>query len=325
MPVYDDPLMRDPDTIGSKVPPGGGPVPGGTGTPPTFGFAGGGNSGLFGEAASSFGDFGALRALLKKRLALPTASPSYLTSADSTALTYAGSGQHPAAAPGGANNMGIIGGGGLRGRRPYMAGGGTLQNPAPFTGPSTTGGEWTPQGWNPSGDPTIGLNDWTGSGGDRSRTLNQLYELLAKFGAGGSFSPEGSRLLMDTTRSEALGNAEALRSRGDLIARNLGVDPATAASFALQSDLNTQGGVADALNSAVTGNARAQDEFGKSLLEMLSQFNMQDWLAERQGDISKRYAPDQGGGGLGGFLGELGGRALGGWLGRPQSRSASGN
>ncbi len=108
MPVFDDPIMRDPDTLGTKNPPGGGPVPGGTGTPPTFGFAGGG-AGLFGEAASSFGDFGALRALLKKRLALPTATPSYLTSADGSAAatTYAGSGQRPAAAPGGGSKTSI--------------------------------------------------------------------------------------------------------------------------------------------------------------------------------------------------------------------------
>lgn len=315
--------MRDPDAIGTKVPPGGGPTPGGGGASPTFGFSGG-NAGLFGVSPTAMGGEGALRALLRKRLALPTASPSYLMPADGAGMAFADAGARPGAAPlaGSAPAATPASGGGFWGGVRQIHG-------APPIAPAGGGGGWgageLPPGSNPSGDPNIELGDWSGSGWDRSRTLNKLYDLISKFGAGGSFSPEGSRLLMDTTRSEALGNAEALRGRGNLIASNLGVDPATAASFALQSDLNTQGGVADAMNSAVTGNARAQDEFGKSLLQMLSQFNMEDWLAERQGDISKRYAPDQGGGGLGGFLGEVGGRALGGWLGRPQSRSASGN
>lgn len=276
----------------------GAPIPGRGGLPASFGYGGGS---VFGSnGAASFGTDGALRTLLRKRLALPSTSPSYLSGGETS---FAESGTRPGAMPS-ASVSGILGKSGLFGTQ---QGGGPTQ----YTGDPE---DWRPEGTNPAGDPVLGFNEWTGSGWDRSRTINQLYDLLKQYADAGSFSPTGSSALMDATRSEAMSNADALRQRGKLIGSNLGVDPSTAAGFALQSDLNTQGGVADALNSAVTGRLNKQDDFGKSILSALANFNMQDWQMERQGDISKRYAPEQSGGGLGGFLGGVAGRALGGWL-----------
>lgn len=286
---------------------GRGPIPGG----------GGGGGGLLGSSVSNLSilgggmpqDSAALRMLLRKRLrgvlpGAPAGSPG------APSYTDTASGTKGMAAPAGLMDM--LKSSGMFG---YGGGAGSLTGTSGNMGvsPGGTGADWTPGGANPSGDPTIDLNPWSGTGWDRSRTLNQLYELLNQYAGSGAFTPGGNKGLMDATRSEALSNAEALRGRGDLVSRNLGVDPATAASYALRSDLNTQGGVADALNTASRGVLERQDAFGKDLLSMLANLNAQDWMAERQGDISKRYAPEQPGG-IGGLLGQIGGRALGGWL-----------
>lgn len=312
----DDPLADfvDPSDPGFKLARGGiggggrGPIPGGSG-------GGGGGGGLLGSSVSNLSilgggggaqDAAALRTLLRKRLRgmLPGASmaPSYSTE------TAAGT-RGPAATAGIADMLPGTGMFGFPGTSGAGAG----------TGASPTGGasEWFPEGANPSGDPTISLNPWSGTGWDQSRTLNRLYDLLNQFGGAGAFSPEGNKGLMDSVRSGALDTAEALRSRGDLVARNLGVDPSTASSYALQSDLNTQGGVADALNTASRGVLERQDAFGKSLLELLANANINDWMAQRGLDINSQLAKNTAnaqGSGLGGFLGGVAGRAAGSWL-----------
>lgn len=296
-----DALPGDPEAIvrGGRTGGGRGPIPGGSTLPGAFGF---GSGGIFGGSDTfSTGSDAALKALLRKRLALPTAQPSYLT-------------QDVGSASADANNS-MFGGDIIRilqkqGKIPANWQGGGGGGNTGGTGPS----EWWPEGANPSGDPTITLNPWSGTGWDQSRTLNRLYDLLNQFDKSGAFSPTGNSALMDATRGEALSNAEALRQRNALIGRNLGVDPSTGASYALQSDLNTQGGVADAVNSAVLGRLQSQEQFGRDLLSMLGGLNAQDWMAERQGDISKRYAPDQGGG-WGSTLGSISGGALGSYFG----------
>jgi hypothetical protein len=214
-----------------------------------------------------------------------------------------GMGGKQMAAPAGANPIQQLGTAWQR------AGGGTMQPGGQTTGPS----QWSPPGANPSGDPTIGLNDWSGSGWDRSRTLNQLYELLNQFGGAGAFSPEGNPQLLESLRGEAMGNADALRRRAAMQADVSGLDPGQRAAYKMQTDLNTQGDVAQTLNAARLGLLQNQQQFGQGLLSQLANFNMQDWMAERQGDISTRYAPD----GPSGWdtLAQLGGQALGGWAG----------
>lgn len=189
-------------------------------------------------------------------------------------------------------------------------GGGQRQQVAP---PGGGGMTWTPPGSNPSGDPTIDLNDWSGSGWDQSRTLNQLYGLLNQFGGAGAFGPEGNAKLLESLRGEATQNADAIRRRSALNADVQGLDAGQKGAYAMQSDLNTQGDVANTLNSAKLGLLQNQQGLGQDLMKMLAQFNMNDWSAERQGDISKRYAPD----GPSGWdqLANLGGAALGGWAG----------
>lgn len=295
--------FRDPDVPITKRPGGGGagsPIPTG-GNPPTFGFGGGNTPATFGSAFAGGGDSGALRALLRKRLALPTtAAPSYLTSDTGAASMNNTTGPIGSSSASGLSDM--FGGNLIR----------LLQNKGKLPNQPAGGNTGVDESWKK-------LNDWSGTGWDRSRTLNNLYELLQKYSDFGSFSPEGNKGLMDSARSGALADAEAIRQRNDLIGRNLGVDPSTAGSFALQSDLNSQGGVADALSAASRGVLERQDEFGKQLLGMLGNLNAQDWMAERQGDISKRYAPDQPSGWQS-FLGNLAGSAVGNYFGNPRAR-----
>ena len=51
-----------------------------------------------------------------------------------------------------------------------------------------------------------------------------------------------------------------------MMGRTLGVDPSTASSYALQSDLNTQGGVADIMSNASLGVKNRQEDFARNLL-----------------------------------------------------------
>lgn len=210
-----------------------------------------------------------------------------------------GMGAKQQAAPAGANPVGQMNTAWQRAQQSLGVGG--------QTGPS----QWTPPGSNPSGDPTISLNPWSGSGWDQSRTLNQLYGLLSQFGGAGAFGPEGNQQLLAALQGEATQNADAMRRRAATQADISGLDPGQRASYAMQTDLNTQGDVAKTLNAAKLGLLQNQQGFGQDLLRQLAQFNMQDWMAERQGDISKRYAPE----GPSGWdtLAGLGGAALGGW------------
>lgn len=216
--------------------------------------------------------------------------------------TAFGSGQRPGVAPAGFSPASFFSGAGQRAQQTMQPGGQT-------TGPS----QWWPQGANPSGDPTIDLNEMSGSGWDRSRLLNELYKYANQFGQAGAFGPEGNQQLLEALRGEAMGNADALRRRAAMQADVSGLDPGQRAAYKMQTDLNTQGGVAQTLNAAKLGLLQNQQQFGQNLLSSLGQFNMQDWLAERQGDISKRYAPD----GPSGWetIAGLGGQALGGWAG----------
>lgn len=214
--------------------------------------------------------------------------------------SYGASGARPGAAPVGGNPVQALNTAGQRAQQSLGVGG------------QQGGAQWVPPGANPSGDPTISLNPWSGSGWDQSRFLNQLYGMMNQGGLSGMFSPEGSPALLASLQDEARQNADALRKRASLNADVLGLDAGQRGSYAMQTDLNTQGGVAQTLNAAKRAQLENQQGLYQDLMRALGQFNMQDWMAERQGDISKRYAPDQGGSAWDTLAG-LGGAALGGW------------
>lgn len=96
--------------------------------------------------------------------------------------------------------------------------------------------------------------------------FGSLSSLLRGFQGAGTFAPGPNQAIMELVRALALQDAEAARARNALAAQSLGVDPATAASFALRSDLESQGGVAEALSRASLGELTHQRDFGQQLL-----------------------------------------------------------
>jgi hypothetical protein len=96
--------------------------------------------------------------------------------------------------------------------------------------------------------------------------MGSISEILKLFLSSGAFSPEANKGIMDATRERALGDAEANRQHAQLVAQSLGTDPATAASYALRSDLGSQGDVSKALSDASYGEATHQRDFGQQLL-----------------------------------------------------------
>lgn len=80
----------------------------------------------------------------------------------------------------------------------------------------------------------------------------RINQLLKMFGQQGAFDLNGNPALLQQLRSEAGQNADALRARAALNAQALGLDAGQRGAYAMQSDLNTQGGVANTLNDAMT-------------------------------------------------------------------------
>lgn len=162
-------------------------------------------------------------------------------------------------------------------------------------------------------DKSLQLNDWSGTGWDQSRELNQIYQLLQQFSDFGSFSPEGNSGFMDAVTGKARGEGMGIRDSNSLLAQSLGTDPATSASYGLQANLAGSGAVARSVNDAVLQRLSSQDELAKSILGLTTQANFGDWGKSRDLDIN-RQLQDDGGGGIADFLGTVAGGALGGWL-----------
>lgn len=226
--------------------------------------------------------------------------------------TVGGSGPRPGAAPMGV--AGLLGGSGMFGT-PKTLGqpGGQQSGPVGLPGGGTTG---------PS---TIGTlpggfaagNEYLGRGWDTNALLGSGYDLLRQFGGAGAFGPDGNPALLAALQSEAGGNADALRRRAATLADVSGLDPGQRASYAMQTDLNTQGDVANTLNAAKLGLLQNQQQFGQGLMSNLLGYNQQDELARlgyQHNRLQQNAAADQQGG-WGQTLGGLGGAALGGWMG----------
>ena len=108
----------------------------------------------------------------------------------------------------------------------------------------------------------------------------RIQEMLKQFGGFGSFSPEGSKGVMEAVGREATSNADALRRRAATQADLSGLDPGQRASYAMQTDLNTQGDVANILSNAQREQLLGQQQFGQNMLGKMTDAQMQAWLAK---------------------------------------------
>ena len=156
------------------------------------------------------------------------------------------------------------------------------QQPAPVSTtqpflPPGTGGT-TPQLGVPGGmfGPGFGgSGDTTGANGFQQ----SLYDLLNQYGATGMFSPEGDQRMMRSVEASATSNADAMRARQQNQMALGGMDAGQAGSYAMQQQLRGQGDIANALNSAHTGQLQAQQDFGRNLFGQVSGFNADAWKA----------------------------------------------
>ncbi|HXU04935.1 MAG TPA: hypothetical protein VN903_28430 [Polyangia bacterium] len=99
--------------------------------------------------------------------------------------------------------------------------------------------------------------------------MGTINDILRNYLGGGAYSDQPNQAILDSVLSLALGDAGAARDRAVLQAENLGSDPASMASYGAQADLQGQGDVAHALNSASLGELTHQRDFGQSLLMAL--------------------------------------------------------
>lgn len=107
--------------------------------------------------------------------------------------------------------------------------------------------------------------------------IADLNNLLKQFTDAGYFSPEGNQALMRSVQANATSNADAMRARKQNALALGGMDPGQAAAFKQMADLQGQGDVANALNSAQYGALQNQQNFANSLFNTMGQFNLNDW------------------------------------------------
>ena len=156
---------------------------------------------------------------------------------------------------------------------------GSTPTPPPFFQPpgSTTMPVPNNNPW--AGNPTNGANPNIGSVADLP-AYQQIAELLKQYAAGGAFSPEGSAALMQSVQGNATSNADAMRARQANSLQLGGMDAGQAAAYKQMADLRGQGDVANALNTAHSGQLMAQDAFGKGLIGTMGSAQMQEYLAQ---------------------------------------------
>lgn len=185
--------------------------------------------------------------------------------------------------------------------RPQIGGMGTrqmpLRTPRMPAQPQTTYGTTPRQGAAPLAptppfvgqapvNPGSGVNPWQdapitpGSTNPGDEWMNRILQMLRGYGQSGAFDPGGSPTLMAALRGEATSNADALRRRAAMNADVLGLDAGQRGSYAMQTDLNTQGGVANVLNDATLKQLLGQQQFGQNMLGNMTNAQAQAWLAQ---------------------------------------------
>lgn len=277
--AYGEPIKagRSGGPIGGGT--GGGPGPGPGGLP---GFGGGGTIGGSPSIGSS-PESAMLRSLLRKRL-LGTRSTPYQQPGESVA-----SGGAPGA-PGGVQGLQPFQGM-VNGRQPTSSMLSPLGRPgAPPPAPAT-----------PGQHPQPGIGPIQGDLTDRTYNDPRVapfvgLDLLIKHLGAGNLGPNPSQGMLDALRSQALESSEAARSRGELAAQSMDVDPATRASYALRSGLQGQSDVSRSLNDVVANSYAERQKFAQMLLQQMI------------GGIQQQNVATSGRGGTdwGGILGGLG-------------------
>lgn len=254
-----DPELADLDDPGVKLAIRGGRAGGTiTGSPGGGGTLGGGGGSLASSVAGgAIGGAGseaaAVRALLRKRMLTTTTAPSYLSATTPTATPPA------AAAPAAGSSMSsLFDMASGRFRRPGATPGGLFPPGGQAATPPPNPGTWG--GINESGS-NVPSDVNFGSG-----FFGTLNDILRNYLGSGAFSDKVNPAIMEGVRRNALADADAARQRNALAAQALGADPATAASYALRSDLSSQGSVAKALSDASLGELTHQRDFGQNLL-----------------------------------------------------------
>lgn len=134
-------------------------------------------------------------------------------------------------------------------------------------------------------------------------------EIIKMFGGAGAFGPMGNPAILDEISRRGNQAAASAENRARLSARLSGLDPAAAASFAMESGLRGQSDAARSVSDALLGQLMNQQAFGQQALMGFINPNQQafsqNWVQQRQ--------PGQGSG-WGQMLGGLGGSVLGRWL-----------
>jgi len=283
--LYGDDYLTDPD-YKAFARSGGGGGRGATGGGGSFApLGGGGGGGLSGSLnLTNGGNESALRTLLRSRMRLPSQSggPSYLLGSQPTTPGLASSlpaGGAVGALLGGANtgSTSRFDTGGYTGTGRMAQSYGRLpdRSPSPTPAPTPTPGA-PPAPGSGGGHNYHGAVGGSGHGGGKGSgadhnpapfDIESIQSILDAFRKAGFFDPTPNAAIMDATRSKAMGDAQALRQRNDLRAQSLGADPATAASYGLQSDLNTQGNVADIMSGTALQQLMGKQNFSEDMLK----------------------------------------------------------
>ena len=201
--------------------------------------------------------------------------------------------------------------GGSQGGNPW----GQQQSPMPAQGTGGSGGATSTQGQGgnylgtqlyDSQNGGYGLNPW-GVGETTAGLLNQYLN-------SGAFGPNGNQGLMDAVQHQALLNGDALRQSAYNSANLYGGDPGQSAYAAIQGNLNSQGGVANAMSQAQLQQLMNQQQFGQGLYTQAQNYaggmvsGDQSYLHNQ---LLTNQMGNQGGSGLGSVLGQVGGSLLG--------------
>lgn len=160
-----------------------------------------------------------------------------------------------------------------------------VPRPGPQAGPVQPQGGYQPGVTPQLGSPgDWGINQGTNAPGTMDiwnlPGMQQMRDLLNQYGAGGAFSPEGSRALMNSVQAGATSNADAMRARQQNALALGGMDAGQAAAMKQMADLRGQGDVANALNSAQSGLLMNQQNFAQGLLGQMTQAQLADYMAQ---------------------------------------------
>lgn len=175
-------------------------------------------------------------------------------------------------------------------------------------------------GYSPAGE----LGEFQNAGDPRSLA----NWLLSQYQAGGNFDPNGNPAIMRSLQDNAARQGNQASQRAQLNADVSGMDPAQAAAYRARTDVASNTASQQGISEAMLQQLLSRQQFGDNLFGGMLDHSYGWDRADQQGQLERRMASQQRGGGLGGFLGNIGGAVLGGFNpfggGRGQSQPAGG-